>query len=60
MSAVYNPQADLMAEIERLEVEARDYRKRIEAAKAEQDRKVLTQQLEEIKQSIQRLQARLD
>ena len=60
MSAVYNPQADVMAEIERLEVEAREYRKRLEHATAEADQVVLRQQMEEITQAIQRLQARLD
>ncbi len=60
MSAVYNPQADVMAEIERLEVEARDFRKRIEHATADADKVVLRQQMAEIEQSIQRLQARLD
>lgn len=59
MSAVYNPQADLMAEIERLEVESREYRKRMEQALRDADKLVLRQQLDEIKQSIVRLQAQL-
>ena len=59
MSAVYNPQADLMAEIERLEMEARDLRRRIDHAAADKDKQVLRQQMDELKQAVMRLQARL-
>ncbi|HRK32325.1 MAG TPA: hypothetical protein PLD59_14760 [Tepidisphaeraceae bacterium] len=59
MSAVYNPQSDMMAEIERLEADAREYRKRMDQASRADDQQVLRRQLDEIKQSIARLQARL-
>lgn len=59
MSAVYNPEADTMAAIERLELEARDIRRRLEATKNDQDRRVIDEQLTEIKNDITRLQARL-
>ena len=49
MSAVYNPESDIIAEIERLELEARDIRRRVEHAHNEEDRRVLNKQLEEIK-----------
>lgn len=60
MSAVYNPQADLIAEIERLEIEARDLRKRLDHARTPDDVAVLEQQLGDVKSAITRLQARLD
>jgi hypothetical protein len=59
MSAVYNPEADIMAEIERLELESRDLRRRVEHARSEEDKRVLNRQLEELKGQIERLQARL-
>lgn len=60
MSAVYNPQADLRAEIERLELGCRDLRRRLAAADAPADRTVLTEQLTDLEEQIARLQARLD
>ena len=59
MSSVYNPEADVMAEIERLELESRDIRRRIEHARTEEDKRVLNKQLEEIQQQVDVLQARL-
>ena len=59
MSSVYNPEADVMAEIERLELESRDIRKRVEHARSEADKRVLNRQLEELKQQIELLQAKL-
>jgi len=59
MSSVYNPEADIMAEIERLELESRDIRKRIEHAAGEEDKRVLNRQLDEMQKQIQLLQARL-
>ena len=59
MSAVYNPEADTMAAIERLELEARDVRRRIEWTSSEEDRRVLTKQLADLESDITRLQARL-
>ena len=59
MSAVYNPESDIIAEIERLELEARDIRRRVEHAHSEEDKRVLNKQLEEIKQQIEHLRSRL-
>jgi regulator of replication initiation timing len=60
MSAVYNPQAELIAEIERLEIEARDLRKRLDHASTPEDLAVLEQQLADVQAAVVRLQARLD
>jgi len=59
MSAVYNPESDIIAEIERLELEARDIRRRVEHAHNEEDKRVLNKQLEEIKQEIELLRVKL-
>jgi hypothetical protein len=59
MSAVYNPEADTMAELERLELEAKHLSRRIAAARHEEDRRVLRRQLVEVKDEFGRLQARL-
>jgi hypothetical protein len=59
MSHVYNPEADTVAEIERLELEARDIRRRVEHAHTEADKRVLNKQLEELKTQIQYLRTRL-
>ena len=59
MSAVYNPESDLIAEIERLELESRDIRRRVEHAHSEEDKRVLNRQLEELKQQIEVLKSRL-
>ena len=59
MSQVYNPEVELATEIERLELEAREARRRIEHAHSEQDRRVLNKQLRELEEQIGLLQARL-
>ncbi len=59
MSQVYNPEAELMQDIERLALEARDIRRRIESARTPQDRRVLNRQLHEIEEQITILQDRL-
>jgi predicted nucleic acid-binding Zn-ribbon protein len=59
MSSVYNPESDVMAEIERLEIESRDVRRRIEHARNEADKRVLNRQLEELKKQIEFLQSKL-
>lgn len=59
MSAVYNPEAEFMEQIERLELESRDIRARIEHARGEEDKRVLNRQLDELKREIEFLQARL-
>jgi hypothetical protein len=49
MSSTYNPEADTIAEIERLELEARDIRRHIEHVRSAEDRRALNKQLSEIK-----------
>lgn len=59
MSQVYNPEAALIEDIERLALEARDIRRRIESARTPQDRKVMNRQLQELEEQIRHLQSRL-
>ncbi|MGD0137971.1 MAG: hypothetical protein ABSD28_03790 [Tepidisphaeraceae bacterium] len=59
MSAVYNPEADLIAEIERLELEARQIRRTIEHVSGPEDRRVLNRQLKELKDQIDFLRQRV-
>jgi hypothetical protein len=59
MSTIYDPEADIMAEIERLELEARDIRRRIDNAKSEIDRRVLNKQLGETEGQVELLKAKL-
>ena len=59
MSHVYNPESETVAEIERLELEARDARRRVEHARTEADKRVLNKQLDELKTQIQYLRTRL-
>jgi hypothetical protein len=59
MSAVYNPEADTIAEIEQLELEARRIRRTIEHAANQEDRRVLNRQLQEMKDRIYFLRQRL-
>ena len=59
MGAVYNPEAEVIAEIERLELEAREIRRRMAAAKNEQDKRVLERQVQELQQAIDVLRKRL-
>jgi hypothetical protein len=59
MSQVYNPEVEIMAEIERLELEARNIRRSIEHARNAEDKRVLNRQLAELKESIEHLRARL-
>ncbi|MGD0388896.1 MAG: hypothetical protein ABSC42_08080 [Tepidisphaeraceae bacterium] len=59
MSAVYNPESDLIAEIERLELDARQIRRTIEHASGPEDRRVLNRQLKELKDQIDFLRQRL-
>jgi peptidoglycan hydrolase CwlO-like protein len=59
MSTIYDPEADIMAEIERLDLEARDIRRRIDNAKSEIDRRVLNKQLGETEGQVELLKAKL-
>ena len=59
MSQVYNPETEVMAEIERLELEARNIRRSIEHAHNAEDKRVLNRQLAELKEQIEHLRSRL-
>lgn len=59
MSEVYNPEAEVSAQIEKLELEARNVRRRIEHAHTEADKRVLNRQLKELTDEISHLQARM-
>ncbi|MFT3786318.1 MAG: hypothetical protein QM770_09140 [Tepidisphaeraceae bacterium] len=59
MNSVYNPETEIYAQIERLELDARDIRRRVEHAPRPEDKRVLNQQLSEIMQQIDRLRERV-
>ncbi len=59
MSQVYNPESDTVAQIERLELEARGIRRRVEHARTEGDKRVLNRQLSELQEQIEFLRFRL-
>ena len=59
MSAVYTPESDLIAEIERLELEARQMRRSIEHVRGPEDRRVLNRQMQELKDQIEFLRQRV-
>ena len=59
MSQVYCTETEAMAEIERLELEARQIRRSVEHARSEADKRVLNRQLAELKEQIQFLRSRL-
>ncbi len=59
MSAVYNPESDVIAEIECLDLEARDLRRRIARVHNEEDHRVLLRQLRELQEDCTRLQSQL-
>lgn len=59
MSQIYNPESDIMAEIERLELEARDIRRRVEHARGAEDKRVLNRQLTEVEEQVEHLRSRL-
>lgn len=56
--AVFNEQ-QIIAEIERLELDARNIRRRVEHASSEVDKRALNRQLAEVRQEIDHLRARL-
>jgi predicted nucleic acid-binding Zn-ribbon protein len=60
MSTVYNPEAEVIAQIERLELEVRDVRRRIEHAHSESDKRVLNKQIDELKSEIEFLRTKID
>ena len=52
MSQVYNPEADLIAEIEKLELDAREFRRKIEHVRNSEDRRVMNRLLGEARDRI--------
>jgi hypothetical protein len=59
VSAVYNPESDVIAEIERLELEARDMRRKIEHVHSDADRRALNRLLADVRDRIEYLRQRL-
>ena len=59
MSAVYNPEADVIAEIECRELDARSIRRTIEHARNQEDCRVLNRQLKELRDQIDFLRKRV-
>jgi len=58
--STHNVESELIAAIERLELDARNLRRRIEHVRTEADKRVLNRQLSEIDQEIKVLRSRLD
>jgi urease accessory protein UreE len=59
MSQVYNPEAELIAEIEKLELEAREFRRKIEHVHNAEDRRVMNRLLGEVRDRIIFLKRRI-
>jgi hypothetical protein len=57
--SVYNPEANLIEDIERLALEARDIRRRIEHVRNHEDRRVMNRQLQELEEQVRVLQEKL-
>lgn len=55
MSTIYNPESETIAEIERLELDARSLRRRIEHVRTIPDRRSMNKLLAEIKDRIEYL-----
>ena len=58
MSQVYNPESEQVAQVERLALELREVRRRVERAHTPQDRRVLNRQLQELEEQIRFIRAR--
>jgi len=56
---VYCPEPEVIAQIERLECDARELRRRIEHVRSAEDRRVLNRQLQDINDDIALLRDRL-
>ena len=59
MSMVYNPEADVIADIERLELEGRDLRRRVDHVRTQDDRRALNKLLTEVRDRIEFLRRSL-
>ena len=53
MSTIYNPESETIAEIERLELDARQMRRRIEHVRTIADRRAMNKLLTELKDKIE-------
>lgn len=56
---MFNPEAEIIAQIEAAELQIRALRRRIEHAPTQEDKRVLNQQVEELMVEIARLKERL-
>jgi nucleoside-triphosphatase THEP1 len=59
MSQVYNPEAEVIAEIEKLELEAREFRRKIEHVRNNEDRRVINRLIGELRDKIHFLRRRI-
>jgi nucleoside-triphosphatase THEP1 len=59
MSQVYNPEAEVIAEIEKLELDAREFRRKVEHVRNAEDRRVLNRLLGELRDRISFLKRKL-
>jgi hypothetical protein len=59
MSQVYNPESNVISEIEKLELEARDFRRKIEHAPSAEDRRAMSRLLNEVRDRIAFLRRQL-
>ena len=59
MSTVYNPEAETIAEIEKLEIELLGLLRRLARAGGAEDKRVLQQQIDEVQQAIATLRSRV-
>jgi hypothetical protein len=59
MNSVYNPEAEMMARIERLEMDVRNIRRRLEHTANLKDKAVLNKQIGELKVEVTLLRERL-
>lgn len=59
MYQVYNPETALIEEIERMELEARDVRRKLQKSQNVADTRVLNKQLTELEEHVRNLQGRL-
>jgi hypothetical protein len=59
MSHVYNAHTEIAAQIERLELESKDLRRRMDRAAYEPDKRILARQLDDLGEQIEGLRERL-
>jgi hypothetical protein len=59
MSQVYNPEAEVIAEIEKLELDAREFRRKIEHVRNVEDRRVMNRLLGELRDRISFLKRKI-